>query len=339
MQTVHLKRRLPMSLALLSPLFMSTASANAIVDGGVATDTHDQSTSKFINNNERTLEAKATFLVSTSETEGTGVLVAPNVIMTNAHVVFDGARNLVDGTSTIHHGLNGQTQGTTISLAGAQVVPLRADTISTIFPEGSGGRIDADYSTHDVAFIVLPQAVTNFAPDAHIAQLSNEVASGTDLTIYGYPTSTIFGEGYHRIHKSTGKVTSVDTQSMHTGADIYGGNSGSGAWVNGKLVGLMNGTTSELSASTEGTSVGAAFSGDYYNEIVNKINELSGGYITQTTDRGRVDIPEVKEPEIIIDLPEAVEQPDDISPKLGKAGTILRHEVLGNLDPNDKSRR
>lgn len=164
-----------------------------------------------------------------------GTLVAPNVVLTAAHCVFD-VRNR-PGRVTIVPGQNGLTTPFPSSRA-----------LRFAFARGYRGARD-DVTNRDYAVVYLAQPVGNIVGHWTIAHTSSRVdPTGTSFTsgalnigqrihLSGYPADKVFSAGNPRRnvvqqwHTLNSLRTLDQNGMMHYLNDTFGGHSGSPVWV------------------------------------------------------------------------------------------------------------
>ena len=175
------------------------------------------------------------FVLDNSEPFCTGTLVAPNVVLTAAHCLFDVRSN--PGRVTVVPGRNGLNRpfGT-------------ARALRFNFARGYRGARD-DVTVRDYAVIYLAQPIGNTVGRWTIAHTSTSfdpigtsisstaINNGQQLILSGYPADKIFRAGNPpqkaiQQWRSRNILRTIDENGMmHYLNDTFGGHSGSPVWV------------------------------------------------------------------------------------------------------------
>ena len=144
---------------------------------------------------------------------GSGILIGPHHILTAAHNVYSSAAKEWAQNITVRLGLNGKA---------APFGALKVVKAHTFKQWVQGGDI-----AHDMALLVLDRSIGSEIGWSGLLSLDDETLLKEDVHVTGYPGDKGFTEMMTMSHK----LKTVKPEQLYYDIDTYGGQSGSGIWI------------------------------------------------------------------------------------------------------------
>jgi glutamyl endopeptidase len=160
------------------------------------------------------LHAQITVKFQNKTYGGSGALVGPHHLLTCAHNIFKQKKKMWATDITVCPALNERNE------------PFGEVKVTKIYTFNQYTQNnDSDY---DLALLVLEKSIGKYTGWAGLLSAPNNILSGLEVNIHGYPGDKNFTEMWGMKHT----IQQIHAEQFEYLIDTYGGQSGSAIWVN-----------------------------------------------------------------------------------------------------------
>lgn len=159
------------------------------------------------------LHGQLTMKYSDGEYGGSGVLIGPHHLLTAAHNVYDVDKKEWARSISVRLGLN------------EAVAPFGEIKVAKAYTFDQW--VQNKDSNYDMALITLSNSIGYKTGWAGVVSLEDESLVKKNVTITGYPGDM----GFNKMMKMSHRLKVVDPERFYYDIDTYGGQSGSGIWI------------------------------------------------------------------------------------------------------------